>query len=59
MLNVNTKDDQLKELQFKTEKPNHEYFLNSLKNDNDFYRKKYKRLDGKKIRKNTTEIKKG
>ena len=35
LLKVKTKDDQLKELHYKTEKHNHEKILKSLKADND------------------------
>ena len=35
-----TKDDQLKELQYKTEKHDHENILNSLKIDNEYFKKK-------------------
>ena len=44
-----TKDDQLKELQYKTEKHDFENILKSLKSDNESYREKYKSLNQKKI----------
>ena len=49
LLKNKTKDDQLKELQYKTEKHDYENILKSLKNDNEFYRKKYNSLNKKKI----------
>ena len=49
LLNIKTKDDQLKELQHKTEKHDHENILKPLKSDNESYKKKYKSLDKKKI----------
>ena len=42
LLKIKTKDDQLKELQYKTETHDHENILKSLKADNDYYKKKYK-----------------
>ena len=48
LLKIKTKDDQLKELQYKTEKHDHENILKSLKVDNDYYKKKYKNLNKKK-----------
>ena len=40
LLKIKTKDDQLKELQYKTEKHDHENILKSLKIDNEHYKKK-------------------
>ena len=37
LLKIKTKDDQLKKLQYKTEKHDHDNKLKSLKADNDFY----------------------
>ena len=45
ILKIKTKDDQLKELQYKTEKHDHENLLKSLKIDNEYYNKKYKSLN--------------
>ena len=56
LLKIKTKDEQLKELQYKTEKHDHENILKSLKNDNDYYKKKYKSLNKKKILLIFTEI---
>ena len=49
LLKIKTKDDQLKELQYKTEKHDFENILKSLKSDNESYRKKYKSLNKTKI----------
>ena len=56
LLKIKTKDDQLKELQYKTEKHDHENILKSLKVDNEFYKKKYKSLNKQKILLIITEI---
>ena len=52
---IKTKDDQLKELQYKTEKQDFENIMKSLKNDNGKY-KKNKSLNKKKILLIVTEI---
>ena len=49
LLKIKTKDDQLKELQYRTEKHDHENILKSLKVDNEYYKKKYKSLNKKKV----------
>ena len=56
LLKIKTKDDQLKELQYKTEKHDIENILKSLKSDNEYYKKKYKNLNKKKILLIITEI---
>ena len=56
LLKIKTKDDQLKELQYKTERLDHENILKSLKSDNEYYKKKYKSLNKKKIVLIITEI---
>ena len=56
LLKIKTKDEQLKELQYKTEKHDHENILKSLKNDNEYYKKKYKSLNKKKLLLIITEI---
>ena len=56
LLKIKTKDDQLKELQYKREKHNHENILKSLKVDNEYYKKKYKSLNEKKVLLIITEI---
>ena len=44
-LKITAKDGQLEELQYRTEKHDHENILKSLKIDNDFFKKKYKSLN--------------
>ena len=56
LLKIKTKDDQLKELQYKTEKHDFENILKPLKNDNESYKKKYRSLNKKKILLIITEI---
>ena len=48
-MKIKTKDDQLKELQYKIGKHDFENILKSLKNDKESYKKKYKSLNKKKI----------
>ena len=55
LLKIKTKDIQLKELQYKTEKHDHENILKSLKTDNEYY-KKNKNLNKKKVLLIITEI---
>ena len=56
LLKIKTKDDQLKDLQYKTEKHDFENILKSLKSDNEYYKKKYKSLNQKKLLLIITEI---
>ena len=56
LLKIKTKDYQLKELQYRTEKHDHENILKSLKADNEKYKKIYKSLNKKKIIIIITEI---
>ena len=56
LLKIKTKDDQLKDLQYKTEKHDFENILKSLKSDNEYYKKKYKSLNKKKVLLIITEI---
>ena len=42
LLKIKTKDDQLKELQYRTERHDHENILKSLKIDNEYYKKNIK-----------------
>ena len=56
LIKIKTKDDQLKELQYKTGKHDFENLLKSLKSDNESYRKKHKSLNKKKILLIITEI---
>ena len=56
LLRIKTKDDQLKEVQYRQEKYDHENLLKSLKIDNEYYKKKYISLNKKKILLIITEI---
>ena len=56
LLKIKTKDAQLKELQNRTEKHDHENILKSLKADNERYKKINKSLNKKKILLIITEI---
>ena len=56
LLKLKTKDDQLRDLQYRTEKHDHENILKSLKIDNEYYKKKYKSLNKKKVLLIITEI---
>ena len=49
LLRIKTRDDELKNLKYQTEKHDHENILKSLKIDNEYYKKKYKNLSKKKI----------
>ena len=56
LLKIKTRDDEIKQLNYQTEKHDYENILKSLKVDNDYYKKKYKNLNKKKILLNITEI---
>ena len=63
LLKVKTKDDQIRDLKYETEnlkyqteKHDHENILKSLKIDNEYYKKKYKSLNKKKVLLIITEI---
>ena len=56
LLKIKTKDDEIKNLKYKTEKHDFDNILKSLKNDNDSYKKKYKSLNKKKVLLVITEI---
>ena len=49
IIKIKTKDDQIKELQYKTEKHDFDNILKSLKNDNESYKKKHKSLNKNKF----------
>ena len=49
LLKIRTRDDEKKNLKSQTEKHDHENILKSLKVDNEYYKKKYKSLNKKKI----------
>ena len=56
LLKIKTRDDEIKNLKYQTEKHDHENILKSLKSDNEYYKKKYKSLNKKKIFLIITEI---
>ena len=56
LLKIKTRDDEIKNLKYQTEKHDHENILKSLKVDNEYYKKKYKNLNKKKVLLNITEI---
>ena len=49
LLKIKTRDDEIKNLKYQTEKHDYENILKSLKVDNGCYKKKYKSLNEKKI----------
>ena len=49
LLKITTKDDEIKELKYKTEVHDYENILKSLKVDNEYYKKKFKNLNKKKV----------
>ena len=49
LLKIKTRDDEIKSLKYQTEKHDHENILKSLKNDSEYYKKKYNSLNRKKI----------
>ena len=49
LLKLKTRDDEIKDLIYKTEKHDHENILKSLKIDTDYFNKKYKNLIKKKV----------
>ena len=56
LLKIKTRDDGIKNLKYQTEKHDHENILKSLKVDNEYYKKKYKSLNKKKVLLIITEI---
>ena len=56
LLKIKTRDDEIKNLKYQTEKHDHENILKSLKSDNESYKKKYKSLNKKKVLLIITEI---
>ena len=56
LLKIKTQADEIKNLKYQTEKHDHENILKSLKVDNDYYKKKYKNLNKKKVLLIITEI---
>ena len=49
LLKIKTRDDEIKNLKYPTEKYDHENILKSLKIDNEYYKRKYKSLNKKKV----------
>ena len=49
LLEIKTRDDEIKKLKYQTEKHDHENILKSLKIDNEYYKKNYKSLNKKKV----------
>ena len=49
LLKIKAKDDEIKDIKYTNEKPDHENILKSLKIDNEYYKKTYKNLKKKKI----------
>ena len=45
LLKIKTRDDEIKNLRYQTEKHDHEKILKSLKIDNDYYKRKYKKFE--------------
>ena len=56
LLKIKTRDDEIKNLKYQTEKHDHENILKYLKSDNQYYTKKYKSLNRKKVLLIITEI---
>ena len=56
LLKIKTRDDEIQALKYQTERHDHENILKSLKVDNEYYKKKYKSLNKKKILLIITEI---
>ena len=56
LLKIKTRADEIKNLKYQTEKHDYEKILKSLKVDNEYYKKKYKNLNKKKVLLIITEI---
>ena len=56
LLKIKTRDDEIKNLKYQTEKHDHENILKSLKIDKEYYKKKYKNLNRMKVLLIITEI---
>ena len=56
LLKIKTRDDEIKNLKYQNEKHDHENILKSLKIDIEYYKKKYKSLNKKKVLLIITEI---
>ena len=49
LIKIKTKDDEIKDLKYETEKHDHENILKSLEVDNEYYEKKYNSLKKRKV----------
>ena len=49
LFKIKTRDDEIKNLKYRTEKHDHEIILNSLKIHNEYYKLKYKSLNKKNV----------
>ena len=56
LLKIKTRDDEIKNVKYETEKHDHENILKSLKIDNEYQRRKNKSLNKKKVLLIITEI---
>ena len=56
ILKIKTRDDEIRNLKYQSEKHDFDNILKSLKNDNEYYKKKYKSLNKKKVLLIITEI---
>ena len=56
LLKIKTRDEEIKNLKYQAEKHDFDNILKSLKSDNEYYKKKYKSLNKKKILLNISEI---
>ena len=56
LLKMKTRDDEIKKLKYQNEKHDHENILKSLKIDNEYYKKKNKKLNKNKVLLIITEI---
>ena len=56
LLKIKTRDDEIKNLKYQTEKDDHENIFKSLKIDNEYFKMKHKSLNKKKILLIITEI---
>ena len=49
LLKITTRNGEIQKLKYQTEKHDHENKLKSLKIDNEYFKKKYKNLNKKKV----------
>ena len=56
LLKIKTRDDEIRNLKYQTEKHNYQNIFKSLKTDKEYYKKKYKNLNKKKVLLIITEI---